>query len=106
VNKGKRHILFTWILLICFAAGQWAVYAHYHRAGYIKTSYSKNHTAKTTITEACQLCDAMLDHSAVAQASQVFFVPLTTTKHIYKQGQYDFVSIALILSAGRAPPVS
>lgn len=105
MNKGKRHILVTWIILICFAAGQWCVYAHYHPTSYIKANTSKSQQTRTTISERCQLCDAM-HHTSMTQENHTFFVPLITSELIYKQGQYNFVSIALILAAGRAPPIS
>jgi len=35
-----------------------------------------------------------------------YFIPTVSSDHVYKQGKYDFISISLILSAGRSPPVS
>jgi hypothetical protein len=89
-------------MLICFAAGQWAVYAHQHKvyAGMTKTA-----TQRTVVSEKCQLCDAM-HHNSMLTHSHTYFSPVVVTGHFYKQGQYDFVSIALILSPGRAPPVA
>ncbi len=102
MKKNKRHIICTWILLICFAAGQWAVYAHQHKvvAGITKTAGQG-----TVVSEKCQLCDAM-HHNIMLTHNHAYFTPDEVNNHFYKQGQYDFVSIALILSAGRAPPVA
>jgi hypothetical protein len=102
LKKDKRHIICTWILLLCFAAGQWAVYAHQHKAfaGVTKTA-----TQRTVVSEKCQLCDAM-HHNSMMTHTHTYFAPVLVTGHFYKQGQYDFVSIALILSSGRAPPVA
>ncbi|MGZ3777257.1 MAG: hypothetical protein ACXVI9_06600 [Mucilaginibacter sp.] len=101
MKKGKRHIFYAFTLLICFAAGQWAVYAHQHktRAHVTRAAHS------TVLTEKCQLCDAM-HHNSMIQHSPTVFNAKVVTDHVYKQCTYDFVSIALILSAGRAPPIS
>jgi hypothetical protein len=81
------------------------VYAHYHPNRLGRYSFSKHQSTRTTISEKCQLCDAM-HHSNISQNTHIYFVPLSTSEHIYKPGQYDFISISLILSSGRAPPVS
>ena len=101
MKKGKRHILYAFTLLICFIAGQWAVYAHQHKtfAHVTRAAHS------TVLTEKCQLCDAM-HHNSMIQHSPTAFTSTVVTDHVYKQGTYDFVSIALILSSGRAPPLS
>jgi hypothetical protein len=105
LKKGKRHILYAWIVMICFVAGQWAVYAHYHATRKYSASTSRDVQSRTTVSEKCQLCDAM-HHNTMTQQTQSFFAPIASSDYIYKPGQYDFVSIALILSAGRAPPIS
>jgi len=102
MRKSKRHIICTWIMLICFAAGQWAVYAHQHKAFTGTTKTAAHHTV---VSENCRLCDAM-HHNSMLTHSQTYFSPVVVTGHFYKQGQYDFISIALILSPGRAPPVA
>ena len=103
VNKGKRHIIYSWIILICFIAGQWAVYTHYHRTYKTTANVTHNHT---TVSENCQLCDVMHHNNNMLRVDHHYTIPVTSSAYIYKQGHYDFVSIALILSAGRAPPVS
>jgi hypothetical protein len=102
MNKGKRHICYALTLLLCFAAGQWSIYGHQHKtfAGFVKTGGHGQ-----VLTEKCQLCDAM-HHNSMIKHTDSFFSPVWITSHYYKQGNYDFVSIALILSAGRSPPVS
>ena len=101
MKKNNRHIVCAWILVICFAAGQWAVYAHQH-----KTSVRITRAAHgAVITEKCQLCDAMHHNSMIQHAPQVF-AAIHVTDHVYKQDKYDFVSISLILSSGRAPPAA
>jgi hypothetical protein len=101
VKKDKRHIIYSWIVMICFIAGQWAVYAHYHRS-YRTTAAISHHT---TVSENCQLCDAM-HHNSMTIDTQPYFAHLTITKHYFTPVHYNFVSISLILAAGRAPPVS
>jgi hypothetical protein len=106
ILKGeKRHIIYTWIVLICFIAGQGMVYAHQHL---IKSSIHHTHQSSPNlqkITEKCQLCDAM-HHNGMLTADHQYFTPIVTTDHFYTPGKYNFTSIALIRSAGRSPPVS
>jgi hypothetical protein len=80
------------------------VFAHTHL---VKTAYSTSKTSPTqqTITEKCQLCDAM-HHNTMVITHHHYFTPAIAADHFYKQGQYNFISIALILSAGRSPPLS
>jgi hypothetical protein len=89
-------------MLICFTAGQLMIYAHQHLAN-LNTKHvnTENHTFK----EKCQVCDAM-HHSFMDIAQQASHVPLTESKHVYTKFDYEFVSISLILSAGRSPPIS
>jgi len=67
---------------------------------------SKNQPKPATIVqEKCYMCDAM-HHNAVTLTQQTYFSPAVVTGHVFKVGDYDFISIALILSSGRAPPVT
>ncbi|MBV8390106.1 MAG: hypothetical protein JO080_09930 [Mucilaginibacter sp.] len=101
MRRTKLHIIYTWIVLFCFAAGQVMVYAHQHR-----TKYNTHQTShQITVSEKCQICDAM-HHSSMALPDHHYFIPNISSDHIYKQGKYDFISISLILSAGRSPPLS
>jgi hypothetical protein len=102
LSQAKRHIIYTWIVLICFTAGQVMVYAHQHLVKYNTHQISQN---QTTVSEKCQICDAM-HHNSMALTDHQYFSPVAFTDHFYKQGKYDFISISLILSAGRSPPVS
>jgi hypothetical protein len=107
VKRNKYHIILTWILLSCFAAGQYVVYAHQH-AG-VSTGRLVQKTSapapKHTIAENCRLCDAM-QHNSMSVNSPVHFANVTVSGYVYKTFQYNFVSIALILSSGRAPPAA
>ncbi|WP_139160034.1 hypothetical protein [Mucilaginibacter sp. NFR10] len=105
MKKNRLHIVFAWLLLVCFAAGQYMVYSHQHAL--IKGITKHSHTAvgQPTVKEKCLLCDAMHHTDAVAVSNSSFFIPLVTSDHFFKTGDYNFVSLALILAAGRAPPV-
>jgi hypothetical protein len=84
------------------------VYAHQHttQAGtHISAQHNPNTQPKQTLTENCQLCGAMI-HNTMVVNSTVYFAPVTVTGFTYKTFQYNFISIALILSAGRSPPVA
>jgi len=99
LKRSRFHIVNAWMLLICFFAGQTIVYVHQHS----KTRIVVCHRSHTVVIEKCQLCDAM-HHNSMTVETQQHFAPLTVNKHTYIQVQYDFVSIGLILSAGRSPP--
>ncbi|PWK72464.1 hypothetical protein LX99_04321 [Mucilaginibacter oryzae] len=104
-NK-RLHILFAWLLLLSFVVGQYAVYSHQHAL--IKGITKSSHIAadRATVKEKCSLCDAMHHADAVVVVGNLFLIPLAPSAHVFKQGDYNFVSIALILAAGRAPPVT
>lgn len=83
------------------------VYSHQHHitVGKVKPySISKNKT-QTTVTEKCELCDVM-HHNVMVTSVQVYFTPAIATSYVFKGFEYNFTSIQLILSSGRAPPVS
>jgi len=84
------------------------VYAHTHNTGTasIKSAWQNpNNQSKQTVTETCRLCDAM-HHNTMAIDHSVFFAPVVTTSYFYKAVNHYFISIALILSAGRSPPMA
>jgi len=102
LKRNKQYIIYTWIILALFAAGQVMVYAHQHLVKYHIHQTASN---QQTVTEKCQLCDVMQQNN-MTLTDQQYFSPVVTPYHFYTPGQYGFVSIALILSSGRAPPVS
>ncbi len=106
MKNRKYHILFSWILLICFIAGQGMVYAHQHSniAGTDKVPGVAKQQAAQSFKEKCAFCDVM-NHNTMLTAHQVYFNPLEAGAHVYKSFRYNFTSIGLILSGGRAPPV-
>jgi hypothetical protein len=84
------------------------VYAHQHNQ--VKNvHFSADHDCKNsshvTVKEKCEICDSM-HHTTMEMAQSIHYnITLTVTNHIYLSPEYDFTSIALILAAGRAPPV-
>jgi len=108
LKKNIYHIICAWALLLFFAAGQYMVYAHTHAPGIgsIKSAWqNSNNQPKQTVTENCRLCDAMR-HNTMAVNTPVFFAPVVTESYFYKAVNHDFISVALILSAGRSPPMA
>jgi hypothetical protein len=108
LKTSKYHIICSWILLVSFVAGQYMVYAHQHNIaiGASKPySISKNISQQTVVKEKCYLCDAM-HHNFMVTAAHIYFNPVTIAGHVFKSVQYSFTSIQLILSGGRAPPIS
>jgi hypothetical protein len=106
VKKNKYHIILTWMLLLCFCAGQFMVYAHNHSVSTStnKTAYHSPDTQpKQTVTEYCQLCDAM-HHNAMTVNTPAYLAPVSVSSYYYKAVEHHFISTALILSAGRSPP--
>ncbi len=97
-------MLFSWILLLCFTAGQYMVYAHQHRTQAHSIAVHKNPFTKT-VTERCDLCDAM--HHTVMLPGIQPQLPVIYGKSYFHfiAGEQHFVRIGLILASGRAPPV-
>jgi hypothetical protein len=106
LKKNKANIFYAWLVLFCFIAGQYTVYSHQHKiitSCVSKTHRHANHQTGPIVQEKCSACDAMHHFSAVI--TPVTYISLNiVTNHFYQAYNYDFVSIALILSAGRAPP--
>jgi hypothetical protein len=108
LRNNKANILYSWILLTCFIAGQYVVYSHQHKIGAAVTAKTKieaNYSPRSIVQEKCSICDAMHHINAVVN-QHTYFSPNIVTKHFYLVYKYDFVSIALLLAAGRAPPVT
>ena len=107
MKKNKLHIIYSWLLLICFIAGQYMVYTHQHLfiKGVSKTAVSAvhDHQQHQTIKEKCYMCDVM-HHQAVVFDTLSYFSPQVVTIHLFKAPVYNFVNIGLVLAAGRAPP--
>jgi hypothetical protein len=81
------------------------VYAHQHKLIQgTKHNYSLNQQqARQTLTEKCQLCDAM-HHNSMVISGRVNFTPVVIEDYVYISPEYSFTSLALILAGGRAPP--
>jgi hypothetical protein len=108
LKKNKANIFYSWLLLTCFIAGQGMVYAHQHKiitGNSGKAYHYPTDQQRTTIQEKCSLCDAMHHTNAVIK-QHIYVSPNIVTNHFYTVYNYDFISIALILSSGRAPPVA
>jgi hypothetical protein len=104
LKSNKCHIQLARLLLFIFVAGQVILYGHQHA---VNTSLSKVHSraSQQTITEKCQLCDAMHFNSMVINV-QLHIAPIAVSHYNYQAVTYTFVSLSLILSTGRGPPVS
>jgi len=107
LKRGKYHIVCSWILLICFVAGQYMVYAHQHRiinGNGLNYGVAKN-IPQQTVGEKCYFCDVM-HHNSMVAASHTYLNAVAVVGHVYKSFEYNFTSIQLISSGGRAPPIS
>lgn len=104
LKKSNYQVFCSRLLLILFVAGQVILYSHQHKFNNTR-SHFKHHTAQQTVTEKCQLCDAM-HHNTMVVGSHYYAVPVVVSHYDYKAVTYTFVSLSLILSTGRAPPVS
>ena len=83
------------------------VYAHQHNvvSNTDKAYNISKNIPQQTVKEKCYLCDVM-HHHVMVTTSQVYFNPVVVASHIFKKTEYNFTSIQLILSGGRAPPLS
>lgn len=107
MKKSTYHIICAWALLLCFITGQYMVYAHQHfinKGTYSATKRAVKNSSRTTVSEKCPICDSM-HHVNMELTKQACFDTFTGTIFTFKTFQYDFTSIALILSSGRGPPV-
>jgi hypothetical protein len=104
LKRNKYHILCARLLLLIFVAGQAILYGHQHNTNFVisKIQGSKH---RQTVSEKCQLCDAMHFNSATLN-HQIHFQAALTSTSLFIPGTYDFISLSLILSAGRSPPLS
>lgn len=107
LKKGKYHIICSWILLVCFIAGQYMVYTHQHKVAKntCKPAFVAKNIPQQTVAEKCYLCDVM-HHNVMVNTQKVYFNPAIGAIHVFKSVAYNFTSIQLILSGGRAPPTS
>jgi hypothetical protein len=112
--KKNLHIVYSWLLLICFIAGQYMVYTHQHlliKGVSDKTtctntkdySPAKDHSQQT-VKEKCYMCDAMYHQAAIIN-TPFHFSPQVAAFHFFMPVTYNFVNLGLVLAAGRAPPV-
>ena len=106
MKKRKYHIFYSWLLLICFVAGQYMIFAHQHNVAptAVKSYKVANDQPKQTVKEKCDLCDVM-HHNVMLAYYQVYFNPVNLTSDVFYPCYYNFTSIQLILAGGRAPPV-
>ena len=81
------------------------VYAHQHNvvSNTGKAYNISKNIPQQTVKEKCYLCDVM-HHHVMVTISQVYFNPVVVASHIFKKTEYNFTSIQLTLSGGRAPP--
>ena len=83
------------------------VYAHQHKVinvNAVSHNIYKNFPQKT-VSEKCYMCDVMHHNSMVAM-SYTYLNAVIVAGHVFKSFEYNFTSIQLILSGGRAPPIS
>jgi hypothetical protein len=96
-------MIYSRLLLIIFIAGQMILYGHQHSSN--GSRVNAHSSSKQTVTERCEICAAMhLNHSVIDH--QVHVAPALTGTPVYIHFAYDFISVALVRSAGRSPPVS
>jgi hypothetical protein len=84
------------------------VYAHQHyinKNAHSVVCHSTKSSSQSTISEKCPLCDSM-HHISMEMANNINYHNVDSADFIFKTFEYDFTSIALILSTGRAPPIA
>jgi hypothetical protein len=105
LKKNRSYIIGAWLLLVFFAGGQAILFAHHHKLNQSggKTGY-QSHAPLQTVTEKCQLCDALHFNTMVANEHVAVIHLLTATYCDYKALTCTFISLSRIFSPGRAPP--
>jgi len=104
LKERKNHIIWSWLLLLFFVAGQVVLYSHHH--GVESAGVKLEHQISgRSLSEKCGLCDAMRFNSMEINQS-VFFDHVLTFDYFLLIRPADFVSVSLISSAGRSPPLS
>jgi hypothetical protein len=84
------------------------VYAHQHyinKNAHSLVCHSAKSSSQPTVSEKCPLCDSM-HHVNMEMANHISYHMVDSADFIFKTFEYDFISIALILSPGRAPPIA
>jgi len=105
LKKNRSYLIGAWLLLVFFVGGQVMLFAHQHKVS--KFEFGRHgHTNQQTVTEKCSLCDAMHFNTMVANEHIPVVHLLVATHYDYKAVTRSFISLSLILSPGRAPPVS
>ncbi len=104
LKKDKSLVFCVWLMLLSFTGGQIILFAHQHKVS--RFEFYKNHrSSQQTFTEKCQLYEAM-HHNVMVVDMQIHSLPTVSDKYNYRVVAYSLISISLILSSGRAPPVS
>jgi hypothetical protein len=107
LKKNKSIILGAWLLLVFFVGGQVILFAHQHRLTKFTGHIDVKHAAsQQTVTEKCSLCDAMHFNTMVVNGHTPVLHLLVASHHQYIVVSPTFISLSLILSPGRDPPVS
>jgi hypothetical protein len=103
VKKNKRNIIYSWLLLLLFAAGQYMVFAHTHyKHGGIAVTVK---CSLPVVKEKCDICDTM-HHTHMLLNQHVYFTPAVAVKCHYQFRQSNAILIQIVLASGRAPPVA
>ncbi|MGP8216386.1 MAG: hypothetical protein ACLQQ4_12525 [Bacteroidia bacterium] len=104
-KKIKQRIFLSWLLLTFFVAGQVVVYSHHHHTHAAPLTQTSHSSSGQTISDTCPLCDAMnYNHMEITPQVCAQAAPLSYAR--FTSRSYSFISISLILSCGRAPPIS
>jgi hypothetical protein len=105
LKKNKSHIIGAWLLLVFFTSGQVILFAHQHKVSKFEISKSSR-PFQQTVTEKCQLCDALHFNTMMVNEHPPVVHLLEVSYYDHQAVTPTFVSLSLILSPGRAPPVS
>lgn len=105
MKKNRSYIIGAWLLLVFFAGGQAILFTHHHTQNQSGGKINhQSHVPQQTVTEKCQLCDAMHFNTMVANEHVAVIHLLTATYYDYKALTCTFISLSRIFSPGRAPP--
>ncbi|MBE9668297.1 hypothetical protein [Mucilaginibacter boryungensis] len=101
MKRNNRNIIYTWVLLLFFIAGQYLAFTHTHyKQGSIATSTK---SGLPVLKEKCDVC-AVMHHSHMLLTQHVYFTPAIAVLCHYQYKKSDITLIQLVLASGRAPP--
>ncbi len=107
MNKSKLHLIFSWTLLLIFAAGQFILYAHQHNFKCESAVYHIHNPGGShqVVLEKCALCDQMYHAPVYWNQIHFYYYLQTPAIRIFETAQHFYKGNSLVHADGLSPPV-